>query len=309
MAMTLIEAAKLHSGNVVRSAIIEIFARTNMLLQAIMFDNIAGNSLSYNIEETLPGVGFRGINEAYAEDVGVLNPVTEKLFICGGDLDVDKFIVKTMGSDQRSVREGMKIKALALAFCRTFIKGDTVSNPKEFDGLQVRVTGGQIVDAGASDGGDALSLLKLQETIDKVTNPTHIIMNKTMRRLISAAAADPAVAGYVTRGVDAFGKQVTKFNDLPIIELDEDNLGNQILPFTEADLGAGADVCTSIYVVSFAEEALTGIQNGDIDATDLGEIDEKPVFRTRVEWYPGLACWNGKSAARLRGIKNAAVVK
>jgi hypothetical protein len=52
---------------------------------------------------------------------------------------------------------------------------------------------------------------------------------------------------------------------------------------------------------------LSGLQNGAIDVRDLGELDTKPAFRTRVEWYSGLAIYNGRSAARLRYITNAAV--
>ena len=75
MALTLVEAAKLRSGEVIRSAIIEMFARSSDILRVLGFDSIAGNALKYNREETLPGVGFRGVNEAYTESTGVLNPI------------------------------------------------------------------------------------------------------------------------------------------------------------------------------------------------------------------------------------------
>lgn len=81
---------------------------------------------------------FRGVNEAYTESTGVINPQTEPLVIAGGDLDVDKFIVSTMGIEQRSVQEAMKIKSLALAWTKAFIKGDSVTDNKTFDGLQAR---------------------------------------------------------------------------------------------------------------------------------------------------------------------------
>jgi len=35
---------------------------------------------------------------------------------------------------------------------------------------------------------------------------------------------------------------------------------------------------------------------------DLGEIDEKPVFRTRIEWYCGMAVFHPRAAARLKGV-------
>jgi hypothetical protein len=308
MALTLVEAAKLHSGDVVRSAVIELYARSSDLLMVLPFTDIQGNALRYNQEQTLPGIGFRGVNEAYAEGTGILNPIVEPLVIAGGDLDVDKFILRTMGMDQRSVQEAMKIKSLAHKWTLTFIKGDTATNPKEFDGLQVRLTGNQVIDAGSTAGGDALSLAKLDALIDQVTNPTHLLMNKTMRRLLSAAARTASVGGYITWVVDAFGRQIAQYNNLPILILDEDNTGSQILPFTEPAPADIAPVTTSVYCVSLREEGVQGLQNGTIDAADLGELQTKPCLRTRVEWYSGIAVFHPKGAARLRGIKNAAVV-
>jgi hypothetical protein len=44
-----------------------------------------------------------------------------------------------------------------------------------------------------------------------------------------------------------------------------------------------------------------------MEVGDLGEIDDKPVMRTRVEWLVGLAALHGRCASRLRGITDAAV--
>src|SRR6185503_4759374 len=104
-------------------AIIELYAMTSDILRVLPFETIAGNALRYNREETLPGIGFRGVNEAYTESTGVINPVAEPLVIAGGDLDVDVFILETMGTDQRAVQEAMKTKALALRWSQAIIKG------------------------------------------------------------------------------------------------------------------------------------------------------------------------------------------
>jgi hypothetical protein len=48
-----------------------------------------------------------------------------------------------------------------------------------------------------------------------------------------------------------------------------------------------------------------GIQNGDIEARDLGEVDDKPVLRMRIEWYAGIAVLHGRGAGRLWGITDA----
>lgn len=310
MALTIVEAAKLDSGDVVRTAIVEMYARNSDILRTLPFDSIAGNALKYNREDILPGVGFRGVNEAFSESVGVLNPITESLVIAGGDLDVDRFIVQTMGANQRGVQEGMKVKALAHRWTLAFIKGDSSADPREFDGLQRRIPAGssQLIDAGATSGGDALSLFLLDTLIARVDDPTHLIMNKTMSLRLTQAARATGVGGFITWDVTAFGQRVAVYNGLPILIADEDNQGQQILPFNEPNPGGGAAASTSIYVVHMGDGGLIGIQNDGISTRDLGELETKPVLRTRIEWYNGIAIFSGKSVARLRGIKNSPIV-
>jgi len=149
MALTLIEAAKLETGDVYRSGVIELYAGSSDILMALPFENITGGSLAYNRETALPGIGFRGVNESYTPSTGILNPLTEVLVIAGGELDVDKFIVQTRGMAQRTTQEAAKIRNLSLTWTRKFIKGDSLSDPREFDGLQVRTTGNQIISAGS----------------------------------------------------------------------------------------------------------------------------------------------------------------
>ncbi len=305
MALTLIEAAKLETGNVIRSAIIELYAGSSGILRVLPWTNIAGNALKYNREGNLPGVGFRGVNEAFASSTGVLNPITEPLVIAGGDLDVDRFILQTMGMAQRSMHEAMKIRSLALTFTRKFLKGDQLSDPREFDGLQTRVVGNQLIAAGSTANGTPLSLAKLDEAIDQTLNPTHLIMNKAMKRRLTTAVR-AGLGGQIEIALDEFGKQVEIYNGLPIITVDLDADGVSILPFTEAAT-SGTATATSIYVVSMGGEGLNGIQNGGVDVRDLGELQTAPVFRTRVEWFVGLAVFNGRAVARLWSIADAAV--
>lgn len=307
MGLTLVEAAK-QASSIVQGAVIEMFARESDILRTFPFTTIQGNALRYNQEAVLPGVAFRGVNESYTPSTGVVNPKAEPLVISGGELDVDTFIVKTMGAGVRAQHEQLKVKAIAADWTRAFIKGDSSTAPKEFDGLQARVTGAQKIAAGSTSGGDALSLAKLDETIDAVDSPTHIIMTKAMRRLLTAAARNPTVTGYVTYAKDEFGRRVTQYNDLPILVPYGENGGTEPIAFDEANPGGGSAVGTSIYVVSFGSQRLEGIQNAPMDVRDLGEIQASPVYRTRVEWFAGIACWHGRAVSRLWGIKNAAVV-
>lgn len=306
MGLTILEAAKINPGTVIRDAVIQMFAERSPLLAAMPVASIAGGAVKYNREGALPGVAFRGVNESYTPSTGVLNPQVDTTVIVGGDVDVDKYIVDTMGSKIRSTHVGMKVKAIADAIGQKIIKGDSSSDPREFDGLQSRLVGAQLIDNGATSGGDALSLAKLDETIDAVDDPQALIMSRAMRRLLSTAAAGSTLGSQINIGKDEFGKQQMFYAGLPI--LTSANGSTDPLNFLEANPGGGAAASTSIYVVSFGDGKLTGIQNGAIDVRDLGEVDDAPVMRTRIEWYFGLALFHGRAAARLRGIKTGAVV-
>ena len=179
MALTLVEVAKL-STDVLQRGVIETFARNSAVLELLPFMEIAGNSYRYNQEQTLPGIAFRAVNDAYTESAGVINQKSEGLYILGGDIDVDKFLVQTRGNvqDIRAIHTSMKSKALSLEWTRAFFKGDS-ANPNEFDGLQKRLSGSQIIDAGDAP----LTLPMLDELIDSVEGePDVLFMSKAMRR-------------------------------------------------------------------------------------------------------------------------------
>jgi hypothetical protein len=230
------------------------------------------------------------------------------LAIAGGDLDVDTFIVQTEGGARRAIETSMKLKSLALAWAATFFKGDSVASPAAFDGLQRRLIGNQRIANGASANGNALSLSNLDAAIDQTYNPTHLAMSKAMRRRLTQATRNQSIGGIMGQTVDAFGRQVSTYNGLPILEIDADNTNTQILGFTEANPGGGSAVGTSIYVMSLAMDTLCGLQNGLPRAKDLGEQQSKPAYRTRVEWFSAFALRHPRAATRLWGISNAAVV-
>jgi hypothetical protein len=309
-AITLVEASKLalNEGKTLRASVIAMFAQASDILMAMPFKSIQGNAYQYNREGVLPSVAFRGVNESYTATTGIINQLVEALRICGGDLDVDAFILSTQGDGVRAAHENLKIKALAAELTRVFIKGDSTSDLREFDGLQNRITGSQLVEAGSTNGGDALSLTKLDELIDSVTNPTHLLMNKTMRRRLTAAARSTSVGGFITWDKDAFGRPIAMYNDLPILTAYSDNGGTDPIAFDEVGSGGATATATSVYCVGFGDGLVTGLQSGPMSVRDLGELETTPAMRTRVEWYAGMCIEHGRAAGRLRGISNAAVV-
>lgn len=305
--LTLYEAAKQFDTDLKRQAVIEMFAGSTELNSILPWMDLPGGSYSYNQEAKLPNVGFRGINEGYTASIGVINPQVETLKIAGGDLDVDKALIKMHGAGVRTTQEAMKVKAFGQTITDAFINGDS-SDGVSFDGLRRRVTGYQLLAANEDIPGvsGALSLATLDEAIDRVQGATHLLMDGRMRNLLNRAAR-ANVGGEILWGTDSFGKRIAYYNDLPIVIVEENNHGNRILDFNEVGPDAAANT-GSIYVAAFGEGKIKMIQNGVMEVTDLGEITDKPVLRTRVEWLVGMAIENGKSVARVAGIKKQAVV-
>lgn len=306
MSMTLLEASKMMTGDLQRQGVIETYIRESDPLRVLPF--LSTNSLSYTYkkEDTLPGIGFRALNEAFTEATGVINPETEQYVIAGGDLDVDKVLVDTHGMELRAMHVMGKVKKLAHTYSHKFIKGDSITTAEEFDGLQLRLTGNQLIANDTTSGGAVLSLTKLDEAIDACENPTHLFMSRAMRRVLTAAARNTSVGGFISYDKDEFGRRVTVYNDLPILLADELGDSETTLGFNEAYAGGGTANGTSIYVLSLMDGMLQGLQSGPPQVRDLGEINEKPVYRTRVEWVCSLGLLHPRAASRLYSIKSGA---
>jgi hypothetical protein len=307
--ITLLEAAKQAGLNTKRGTIIELFAKSNSILNAMTFETINGSGVDYDQEAALPGVAFRGINEEYTASAGVINPQHDPLKIAGGTLDVDSALIKMLGEGVRAKHEAMKIKALSLKISKMIIKGDSTSDPKEFDGLQRRLDNDQkiCVTSGLTDSVGALTLAKLDEAIDATENPTHLIMNKKLRRLLTQASRTSTIGGYVTYTQDNWGRQVPLYADLPILDAGKDETNTDIIPLTETAGDAGADA-TSLYVVSFGDGMVEGIQNSVMDVKDLGLTDSGVIYRTLVEWLVGMALYHPRAATRVWNISTATAV-
>lgn len=294
MAITLVEAAKL-STDTLQRGVIETFARTSPVLELLPFMTIAGNSYQYNQEGNLPDVEFRAVNEGYTESSGTVNQKQESLIMVGGDVDVDKFIAKTLGNvnNQRAIQTNMKVKRLSKTFTQKFFKGDKDVNPKEFNGLDKRLAGGQTIAAGTN--GANLSIAKLHELLDMVEGGAEaLFMSKAMRRELQALLEGQT--HYIQVGKDNFGRTIEYFGDVAIRVVEDDVLGFNETQGTATNAG-------SIYAVRFgAQEAISGLTNGGVMVEDLGELETKPAYRTRVEFYAGLADFHPKAAARLAGV-------
>lgn len=314
MAVTLAQAALL-SQNDLQRGVVETFVQESPVLDRLPLMTIQGNAYAYNKEATLPGVAFRSVNEAYTESTGTVVQATESLVILGGDADVDRFIVQTRGdlNDQRAIQTRLKVKAASYKFQDAFFNGDVAVDAKSFDGLKKRLIGAQVIDAATNGIGPVAGGHDFLDALDALLAAVPGINSAN-----GAIYANAAVIGKLTSSLRRLGgadfiredltnKRVLTYNGIPVLDPGANLAGANILPQNETQGSSSAS--SSVYAVKFGEDeteqGVTGLTNGGVQVDDLGQLQEKPAYRTRIEFYCGLATFGGKAAARLRGVTAA----
>ena len=292
MALTLSEAQK-HAKTPQELAVVTELA-AGQLMSVLPFRSIEGNGLFWKREESLPDVGFRNYNGSLSESYAEVSQQSESLKLFGGDIKVDRAIVDLEGAEAKAYQVQSRVRAMRMAWEALFINGDSNQSPSEFDGLAARIqpTSSQYFENAGSAA--ALDLGKLDEVIDAVDaqgGQKYIVCSKSARRALTRAAR---ANNQIEIGRNEFGYQQTSYMGLPLLELDRDHKNEAIL---DSDPSA-----QDLYVVSFGNDLLTGIQNGGVNVRELGESHDQPQLITRVEWYCGLALINGRAAARLTNI-------
>ena len=322
MAVSLYQSALIaqNNGEFKKAGILTTFAQASPLLAAMPLVSIQGNSYAWTREAGLGSVGFRAVNGTLTESAGAVETRSLALKIIGGDLDVDNFLIQAHGPQTRAAHEQMKATLMAQTVAYQIIKGSTTTaggataDANGFDGLQVRYGGGfgstAVVDGGenadqiiANNGAsDALSVAKLDEIIQAVDNPSHLLMSKKMKVNLTSYLRN---SSSISTSRDEFGRIITSYAGLPILEADVlgTATGLQQLAFNENN-----DSTTSVYALSLSDMGLHMVQNGGVQVRDLGEQDSKPVYRTRVEWYCNVVDAHPRCVARLYNIADLTAV-
>lgn len=275
--MILLEQAKLMTQDMLCRGVIETMAKTSGVLQRLPFIEVVGSGYAYNVVDELPEVGYRGINEGYSESTASVKQTVEHLVIMGGDADVDIFLTRTHSNlnDLRAMQTELKAKATARQFECDFFKG--AGTNKALKGLDKRVA----ENIAGTEIKAELSYDALNELLDAVVDGADcLFMSKKLRRaLLSLLQKD---GHYLENGTDAFGKMITKYGDVEIVPVED-----SLIPEGK------------IYAVKFGTDYVTGLSNGGITVRDLGELDTKPCYRTRIEFFCGLGTKHTKCFAIL----------
>lgn len=311
MALTLADKAS-QSTDPFEKGVVKRFTLTSDLMKVMTWKDITGDTYKYRVEETLPGIESRRVNQAYSESTGVIAPRTEQLSIVGGEFFVDRALkrLSRRGGDSIDLvaeQADMKARALARELERLFFEGDPLVDPDEMMGLRPRLTGSQVILAGT--GGATLTLAMVDTLLDTVAHDlgnAHFFTSKAVRRKwTDLTNAQTGAIRIQYTDIDKLGRQITAYDGVPI-HVVEDQWDTSTILDAE-DPGDGVADTYSIYLVIFGDSAVTGLYNSDGPMVDCYQVTAEteagpPGEKWRLEVYPGMAIKHPRAAARLRGV-------
>jgi hypothetical protein len=307
--LTLVEYAKGMDVNDPARPFIQMFAESTDIYAALPFEGLTGPVFEGYRTAQLPSPTFRAINEASSNGGGKITPFQESSFVMDHNIDIDRAIIDRHGMNRRFQEERMLVAAAGRKWVDTFLKGDNTTQPREFNGLAKRsALFSRTISNSASSGGGALSLLKLDQAINAVNKPTHIIAPFDSKPLWIQAARTSSLTGFVIQTWDQVGGPKMTYAGLPILFGYEKDDNVPVLQFNEVGSGGGSAVTASLYVVSFGEGKLRGIQLKPMSWADKGLLEDGITYRTHLSWDVGLVDEHKYCFSRLTSWTNAAMV-
>ena len=321
MAITLAEA-KVGMADKVDQQIVDMFRRSSLLLDNMVFDNVispgtGGSTLTYGyIQLKSPATAsVRTVGSEYVPGEAKKEKKTANAIIMGGAFQMDRVIQNTAGAaNEMAFQAEQKIKATANYFHNLVING--ASEMEEgyvggtFDGLRKLLSG------TANEVTSQVALTTSSELdenynafLDEMDSflscldgaPSMLLMNRAMLVKLRSIARR---AGYYERSQDDFGRTVETYAGVPMVDMGQYWDGETIQDVVATEGGK-----TAIYAVSLGLDGFHGISplgDGVINSY-LPDLNAPGAVKTgEVELVAGVALKNTLKAAVLTDIAIAA---
>ena len=322
MAITLAEA-KVGMADKVDQQIVDMFRRSSLLLDNMVFDNVispgtGGSTLTYGyIQLKSPSTATtRTVGGEYTPGEAKKEKKTANAIIMGGAFQMDRVIQNTAGAaDEMAFQAEQKIKATANFFHNLVINGsgDTTGEgyvTGTFDGLKKLLSGTENeitsqVSLKTSTELDANYNAFLDEMDSFISTldgtPSMLLMNRAMLVKLRSIARR---AGYYERSQDDFGRTVETYAGVPMVDMGQYYNGTAIEDVVATEGGK-----TAIYAVSLGLDGFHGISPmGDgVVQSYLPDLNAPGAVKTgEVELVAGVVLKNTLKAAVLKDIAIAA---
>jgi hypothetical protein len=336
MATTLAEA-KLNALDAVDVQVIDEFRKTSDILDRMTFDNVVsptgGDTLTYGYRRLTAqrDAAFRAINSEYTPTEVTTQRYTVDLKPLGGSFQVDRVVARIGPAASSAVTLNMQqlIKAARAKFQDACINGDTAVDANGFDGLSKILTGSTTeylpLNNGVSLGyvdwtavNDKATALAAQVHIDNWLAamddvPDVIYGNRKTLALFKKVAS---WADQLDKTTDAFGRAVTAYNGIPLVDLKSKAGSNtDIIGLLTRDAdggGAGGNITNlgDLYAIRYGLDGFHGASVGGgapLLFTALPDYTVSGAVKTgEVELGPVAPVLKAtKAAAVFRNIKSA----
>lgn len=324
MAITLADA-KVGMADKVDQQIVDMFRRSSLLLDKMVFDNAispgtGGSTLTYGyIQLKTPSTAaVRTIGGEYAPGEAKKEKKTANAIIMGGSFQMDRVIQNTAGAaDEMAFQAEQKIKATANYFHNLVINGTGAATgtgyvTNTFDGLkkllagtaneitsEVSLTTSTQLDANYNAFLDEMD--SFLSTLDGT--PSMLLMNRAMLVKLRSIARR---AGYYERAQDDFGRTVETYAGVPMVDMGQYYNGTSVEDVVKTD----ASGKTAIYAVSLGLDGFHGISplGSGVVQSYLPDLNAPGAVKTgEVELVAGVVLKNTLKAAVLKDIAIAAV--
>ena len=311
MAITLAEA-KVGMADKVDQQIVDMFRRSSLLLDNMVFDNCispgtGGSTLAYGYVQlkTPSTAAVRTINSEYVPGEAKREKKTTNAIIMGGSFQVDRVLQNTAGAvDELAFQAEQKIKATANHFHNMVING-SVDNG-EFDGLKKLLAGTEneitsevpLTTSAEVDENYNAFLDEMDALVSALDgNASLLMMNREMLIKLRSIARR---AGYYERNKDDFGRTVETYAGIPMVDLGKFYNGAATVDVVATEGGK-----TAIYAVGLGLDGFHGISpsgNGVIQSF-MPDLSAPGAVKTgEVELVAGVALKNTLKAAVLKDI-------
>ncbi|MBU9714425.1 major capsid protein [Evansella tamaricis] len=322
MAVTL-EQAKLNTQDDIQKGVIDEFRKSSYILDNIQFDDAvtpgtSGGTLTYGYTRVLAesGADFRKINQEYANSEATKKRFVTELKPLGGSFNIDRIVANTGGLvDEFQFQLAQKVKAARALFHDTVINGSVAENEDSFDGLDVAVTGSSteyhtdgIIDLSTSSAIDSnykVFLDEFENWLAELDEKPSVIAGNS--KLIARIKQVARRSSYLTQSEDAFGRKVSAYDGIPLVDLGaKAGSNNPVVKIETRTVGDSVTGLTDIYAVRFGMDAFHGVSlaNQDLVTYFLPDFSTPGAVKTgEVEMVTSVVLKKQKSAGVFRNVK------
>lgn len=315
MAVTLAQA-KLNVQTDLDSMVIDEFRKSSFLMDNIPFHDCVsptggGSTLTYGYTRlvTQPTAAFRQINEEYTPAEVQKQRYNVDLKVFGGSFEVDRIIAGMGGiANEVTLQMQQKIKAASALFSDTVINGNSTTDAKTFDGLDVALTGSS-TEYNKSTAIDLSTAAKVDENYKQFVDmmdeflmmldgePSFIAGNT---KLIAKIRAISRRVGQYQTTKNELGQEISMYGNIPLVDLGAKPGKNDPIVATNE---SGE---TSLYVARFGMDGFHAVSMaGQIPArTWMPDFSTAgAVKKGEVEMVAAVALKATKAAGVFRKIK------